>query len=75
MYSFIKDVLFYNIIWLCDDVNKVLYEIESLKKIKKKGKKKKKKKGGNVVVFCVVWIEYLIMLEFFFMIYCLIIVF
>lgn len=66
MYSFIKDVLFYNIIWLCNVVNKVLYEIESLKKIKKK--KKRKKKGGNVVVFCVVWIEYLIMLEFFFMI-------
>lgn len=44
MYSFIKDVLFYNIIWLCNVVNKVLYEIESLKKIKKEKKKEEKKK-------------------------------
>lgn len=72
MYSLIKDVSSYNIIWLCDDANKALHEIESLKKIKKE--KKKKKKGGNVSVFCVVWIEYLIMLEPLFMIHCSIIV-
>lgn len=43
MYSLIKDVSSYNIIWLCDDANKALHEIESLKKIKKKEKKEKKK--------------------------------
>lgn len=69
MYSLIKDVSSYNIIWLCDDANKALHEIESLKKIKKE-KKRKKKEGGNVAVFCVVWIEYLIMLEPLFMIHC-----
>lgn len=74
MYSLIKDVSSYNIIWLCDDANKALHEIESLKKIKEKRKKKEKKKGGNVAVFCVVWIEYLIMLEPVFMIHCSIIV-
>lgn len=41
MYSLIKDVSSYNIIWLFDDANKALHEIESLKKIKKKKRKKK----------------------------------
>lgn len=36
MYSLIKDVSSYNIIWLFDDANKALHEIESLKKIEKK---------------------------------------
>lgn len=42
MYSLNKDVSSYSIIWLCNDANKALHEIESLKKIKKEKKKKKK---------------------------------